>query len=167
VLEKLIFTLTVMATATALAMADAAAEDTVTGEPAPLLYVVNFTADWCPNCKILDPNLDAALLALGDDRVAHVELDMTDPKRTQVAFDRVNGTVLGGVYGDYVGVTGLAVMVAADSGRNIDCATRVMDSEAIRMTIENALEIVSTQPAGTRQTDSFLCPPANRKIRVE
>ena len=21
----------------------------------PELYVVNFTADWCPNCKVLDP----------------------------------------------------------------------------------------------------------------
>ena len=158
----------------------ATANETTQSEP--LLYVVNFTADWCPNCKVLDPALDKALASLGipqdgDTRLAtaseapvpitHVELDLTNPARNQEAFEKVNGTVLGGVYGDYIGLTGLVVLIAADSGEKINCATRLVDSNAIAQSIQDALTIVKTTPAGTRETESIFCPPSNKKVRVE
>ena len=133
---------------------------------APTLYVVNFTADWCPNCKILDPALDNALSTVRTPAIEHVVFDLTDLDRTQATFNLVNGTILGGVYGDYVGLTGLVVMVAADSGETVDCATRVMDASAIAISIENSLQLVRNRPVGERGGDSILCPPTNRKIPV-
>ena len=29
----------------------------------PVVTVINFTADWCPNCQILNPRLDEAIEA--------------------------------------------------------------------------------------------------------
>jgi len=153
----------------------------------PELYVVNFTAEWCPNCKVLDPELAMALKELGIDQIkgsddgatpivekssrdgaiTHLPFDLTNPARSEDVFNKVNGTVLAGVYGDYVGVTGLVVMVAADSGEKIDCATRLVNSEAIELSITNALNIVRTIPAGQRETESILCPPANKKVLIQ
>ncbi len=130
----------------------------------PELYVVNFTADWCPNCKVLDPALYKALENVDKSRVKHIAFDMTTPAKTNQTFDLVNGTVLAGVYGDYLGITGVVVMIAGDSGEKIDCATRLVSSEVIEASIENSLDIVRNRPAGTRTTDSYFCPPSNRKI---
>ena len=82
--------------------------------PEPRLYVVNFTADWCPNCKILDPALAEALSSLGipmdgDSKekkapipIRHIELDLTNPARSLEAFEKVNGFRLGrGLWGLY------------------------------------------------------------------
>lgn len=132
----------------------------------PIVYVVNFTADWCPNCKILDPALNEALSTIQTPDIKHVVFDLTNIARTQETFELVNGTILGGVYGDYVGLTGLVVMVAADSGETVDCATRVMDAQAIAISIRNAVSIVRDRPVGERSSDSILCPPTNRKIPV-
>ncbi len=130
------------------------------------LYVVNFTAEWCPNCRVLDPALYKALETIDRQSVQHIEFDMTTPQRTNETFDKVNGTVLAGVYGDYLGITGLVVMIAADSGEKIDCATRLMSADAIEASITNAVDIVRKKTPGTRETESILCPPANRKIPV-
>jgi len=130
------------------------------------LYVVNFTADWCPNCKILDPALEQALRGIDNNRIRHISFDMTDSIRSGRTFDLVNGTVLAGVYGDYLGVTGLVVMIAADSGEKIDCATRLVNAGAIRESINQSYDIVQNSLPGTRETDSILCPPSNRKIAV-
>lgn len=132
----------------------------------PTLYVVNFTAEWCPNCKVLDPALERALEGINTDHVQHFEFNMTDSLRSEETFHKVNGTVLAGVYGDYLGVTGLVVMIAADSGEKIDCATRLVSAEAIKASIYNSLEIVRNNPAGTRETTSILCPPSNRKVII-
>ncbi|MEM1194286.1 MAG: thioredoxin domain-containing protein [Pseudomonadota bacterium] len=133
---------------------------------APVIYVVNFTADWCPNCKILDPALATALMQVDGMPMQAVTLDLTNADTANAAFDRVNGTVLAGVYGDYIGLTGLAVMVAADSGEKLGCATRVMDVGGIAATIRGAVETATAYPAGERPAPGFLCPPANKKRRL-
>ena len=134
---------------------------------APLVYVVNFTADWCPNCRVLDPRLAEAMAELKGAPVEQVTLDMTDGTTRGESFEKVNGTLLAGAYGDHVGVTGLVIMVAADSGEKLTCATRLMTAGVIRETIEQAVEQVRREQAGSRTNDSLLCPPANRKIRVD
>jgi thiol-disulfide isomerase/thioredoxin len=48
--------------------------------PKPKLLIVYFTADWCPNCKILSPILAEARSkgALDDKDVLFVDMNLTD-----------------------------------------------------------------------------------------
>ncbi len=131
------------------------------------LFVVNFTASWCPNCRILDPALAQALAGIDELAILPVTLDLTNGATAEAAFHAVNGTVIASAYADYVGRTGLVVMVAADSGEVIDCATRVVDAEAIRLTILDALHRVQTREPFARASGTpALCPPANRRIPI-
>jgi len=131
------------------------------------LFVVNFTASWCPNCAILDPALAQALERIDAPGIKSVTLDLTNGVTAEAAFHAVNGTVIASAYADYVGRTGLVVMVAADSGKVIDCATRVVDAEGIRLSILDALHRVQTrQPFARSSGPPALCPPPNRRIPV-
>lgn len=132
----------------------------------PDIYVVTFTAEWCPNCKILDPKVDGALSEFDEDDVEHIVLDMTDGDTRLDAFDEVDGTVLAGVYGDHLGVTGIAMLTAADSGEKIGCATRVHSETEIVEMINKAREIVTSQAPYARQNDLGNCPIANQKVEM-
>ncbi len=48
--------------------------------PAPTKLAVYAYADWCPNCKLLSPKLDAAKAAAGK-QILFVKLDLTDKPR--------------------------------------------------------------------------------------
>lgn len=47
----------------------------------PSVKIVNFTADWCPNCQILNPRLDEAIERFEDGQVKRIDLDLTDASR--------------------------------------------------------------------------------------
>ena len=132
----------------------------------PDLYLVSFTADWCPNCKILDPKMDAALEAFSEREVRFVVLDMTDGEARMQSFDKVNGTILAGVYGDHLGVTGIGIMTAPDSGEKIGCLTREHSIEEITALLKKAREIVMTQQPSLRETGLGNCPQANDKVAL-
>ena len=53
----------------------------LTAAAEPVLKIINFTADWCPNCRILDPRIDEALLSFEDGVIEVVRLDMTNAGR--------------------------------------------------------------------------------------
>jgi thiol-disulfide isomerase/thioredoxin len=132
----------------------------------PDLYLVSFTAEWCPNCKILDPKMEAALEAFDEKEVEHVVLDMTDNEASLASFETVDGTILAGVYGDHLGVTGIGIMTAPDSGEKIGCLTREHSVAEITDLLRQAREIAMTQPPGTRDSDLGSCPEANTKIAL-
>ncbi|ACT58311.1 TlpA family protein disulfide reductase [Hirschia baltica] len=129
------------------------------------VYLVNLTAEWCPNCKILDPRIDQAADRFKDGSVERVELDFTNGDTMSEAFKKVNGTFIAGVFADYAGLTGLAVLVSADSGEKIDCINRTMSTDAIEMQIVAAREIVRTTPIGKRETGSIMCPAPNKRVQ--
>ncbi len=129
------------------------------------LYLVNLTAEWCPNCKILDPRLEDAMTRFDDGSVQQVELDFTTQDTMGEAFNRVNGTMTAGVYADYAGLTGLGVLVSADSGETIECLNRTMTADVIELQILAAREIVRTTRIGTRNQGSVFCPPVNARVQ--
>jgi len=129
------------------------------------VYLVNLTAEWCPNCKILDPRINEASQRFNDGSIERVELDFTNNTTMSDAFQKVNGTFMAGVFADYAGLTGLAVLVSADSGEKIDCINRTMTTDAIEMQIVAAREIVRTTPIGKRETGSILCPAPNKRVQ--
>lgn len=136
------------------------------GEAAPptiKVSLVSFTAEWCPNCKVLDPKMDAAMKAMAGQPLDRVILDMTNTKTRAQSFATVNGTLYADVYGDHLGVTGIGILTAADSGEKIGCITRDDTVEHIISRMEAAILTVSSQPPYQRQIAEAPCPPANDK----
>ena len=132
------------------------------------VVLVNLTAEWCPNCQVLDPRLDAAVARFdGDEAPRRIILDFTSRDTIARAYEAVNGTLYAGVYADYAGVTGIGVLVAADSGETIECLTAQMTTDVIAMQIAAARDIARTQPIGRRGQGSAMCPPPNRNVRVD
>ena len=129
--------------------------------------LVSFTAEWCPNCKILDPRIEQAMQQVDREQVDHVVLDFTDDARREAAYETINGTLLANPYADYVGVTGLGVLMATDSGETIDCVNATMTSSVIVDRIQAAWRRVETTPIGKRSAQSLFCPPSNRTLRLE
>ncbi|MGV6802081.1 MAG: thioredoxin domain-containing protein [bacterium] len=130
------------------------------------LYLVTFTAEWCPNCKILDPRLAAALDQFTDGSVEEVTLDMTDGPARLDSFEKIDGTILAGVYGDHLGLTGISILTAADSGEKIGCLTRDFTTKEIIDLIHQAQQIVNEQPALSRTGDLGDCPRANGRAPI-
>ena len=91
---------------------------------------------------------------------------MTDGDSRFAAFDRVDGTILAGVYGDHLGVTGIAMITAADSGEKIGCATREHSVAEISAMIGSAVDIVKSQSPYARETGLGSCPNANQKVAL-
>ena len=54
----------------------------------PVLKIINFTADWCPNCQILNPRLDEAIEAFEPGAIERVDLDVTDMRGKTSLIER-------------------------------------------------------------------------------
>ena len=90
----------------------------------PLVKVVNFTADWCPNCRILNPRLDEAIEAFDDGTIERVDLDVTRVRRSTSIIERgqieaellekAGAHQVAYLWDWYGGITGIAVAVSAD-----------------------------------------------------
>jgi thiol-disulfide isomerase/thioredoxin len=130
------------------------------------LWLVNLTAEWCPNCRVLDPRLDQAFTRYTDGAVRRQTLDFTSEAASAGAFGQVNGTLLAGVYSDHLGVTGLGVLVAADTGEKLACVQRTMSVEAIIARIEAARRQLRAERPGLRTLDAASCPEPNPTERV-
>ncbi len=122
------------------------------------ITVLFFTADWCPSCRIMQPALADALNSPEGRLATRVDLDMTATRRGDAAsqasaaadavreLERAKATYLWDYYG---GFTGVAVIVAADTGEALACVTRLQDAETIRQLIISSAERLS-RPPGAR-----------------
>ncbi|MEM6410211.1 MAG: thioredoxin domain-containing protein [Pseudomonadota bacterium] len=139
----------------------------------PIVKVINFTADWCPNCQILNPALYNALTRFEDGEVELVNLDMTNAGRraseseaAQAWSDAMNlahshqAFYLWDWYG---GVTGIAAIISADNGEPIACVNRTFDESAIEGRIREAIILSERRIPGSRKPDGPECPPPMRQ----
>ena len=131
------------------------------------VVLVNFTSEYCSVCKVLDPRLDQAMAGYDPARVARLELDFTSAETSQAAYDRVNGSLLANPYADYLGITGIGVLVAADSGETIECLVAAMSPEVMRTYMDMAVEMVRTRPVGGRSDGAVMCPSTNKGVRID
>lgn len=138
----------------------------------PVLKIINFTAEWCPNCQILNPAIQDALTQFPQGQIEVVNLDMTHAGRGTSEVQRL------AVYADairladshqsaylwdwYGGVTGLAAIVSADNGEPISCMNRVLDANAIAGRLREAQIISKRRAPGTRMPQGPDCPPPLR-----
>jgi len=87
----------------------------------PELYVVMFRADWCPPCKIVEPNINQALQSLRDPSIEYVTIDISNPNLSEIsahyAFDRQ----IVPQYNRWLGVTGFAAIIDATTKTTLGC----------------------------------------------
>lgn len=135
----------------------------------PILKIINFTAEWCPNCRVLNPEIDAALMDVPAGEVELVNLDMTragrratEPERNAAFADAIRlanahkATYLWDWYG---GVTGIAVIISADNGEPISCINRLLDADQIEARLIEASILSKRREPGTRMPEGPDCPP--------
>ena len=137
----------------------------------PVLKIINFTADWCPNCQILNPRLDEAMNAFEPGSIERVDLDMTEVRGKsmidQLAVEtdaiRLAGLHKAAYLWDwYGGVTGIAVAIAADTGEPITCFMRPMKADDIQGRLRLAKLLAENGKPGTLKPDGPDCPSPMR-----
>ena len=140
----------------------------LTAQAEPSVKIINFTADWCPNCQILNPRLEEAMEAFPDGTIERVDLDVTRIRRDSSLIERTEvQTDLIRLAGEhqvaylwdwYGGVTGIAVAVAADNGEPLTCFMRPMTAEAIQKRLNLARILAEQGTPGQRKPEGPDCP---------
>lgn len=139
-----------------------------TASAEPVLKVINFTADWCPNCQILNPRLDEAIEAFDEGSIERVDLDVTRMRRGASPIERADVQMQMLKLADthqaaylwdwYGGVTGIAVAIAADNGEPITCFMRPMKADEIKDRLNLARILAENGKPGTRKPNGPDCP---------
>ena len=134
----------------------------------PVVKIINFTADWCPNCQILNPRLDEAIDTFEAGSVERVDLDVTRIRRNTSVVERAQVETeilqLAGahqvayLWDWYGGITGIAVAVAADNGEALTCFMRPMTARDIEKRLQLAKILAERGKPGNRQPDGVNCP---------
>lgn len=131
----------------------------------PVLKIINFTADWCPNCHILNPRMAEAKTAFADELIEMVDLDMTHargPDKLDVFADAIRlaqSHQAGYLWDWYGGATGIAVIIAADNGEPISCLNRALSVDQMIARMNEAMILSTRAPAGSRRPQGPDCPP--------
>lgn len=134
----------------------------------PSVKIINFTADWCPNCQILNPRLEEAMEGFEDGSIERVDLDVTRIRRNSSPVDRAEVQTETLLLADqhqvaylwdwYGGITGIAVAVAADNGEPLTCFMRPMTAKAIQGQLRLAKMLAEQGTPGQRKPDGPDCP---------
>jgi len=135
---------------------------------APTVKVINFTADWCPNCQILNPRFDEAISAFEAGSVERIDMDVTGIRRDTSLVEKgqiqaeliqlAHEHQVGYLIDWYGGITGIAVAVAADTGEPLGCFMRPMKAKDIEKRLNLAKILAEKGKPGTRQPDALNCP---------
>lgn len=114
-----------------------------TSETAPQpdadVYAVVFYADWCGNCRVLDPKVMSVWPGFSDRPIEMVKLDFTDAETTEASQTLAARYGLGDVFEADAGRTGFIVLVDADSGAEIDRIGSRDTAAQIRAKLNGAL----------------------------
>lgn len=134
----------------------------------PVLKVINFTADWCPNCQILNPRLDEAIAEFEAGSIERIDLDVTRIRRKSSPIERaeIHTELLhlaethqaAYLWDWYGGITGIAVAISADNGEALTCFMRPMTAKDIKQRLTLAKILAENGKPGNRQPDGVNCP---------
>ena len=137
-------------------------------QAAPVLKIINFTADWCPNCLVLNPRLDEAISAFPNGSIERIDLDLTAAGRgateAQIARAEEQAARLAmahkadDLWSSFGGTTGIAVAIAADTGEAIRCFHRPMRADDIQQHLRLAKLLVEHASPGARKPNGTNCP---------
>ena len=139
---------------------------------APSVKIVNFTADWCPNCVILNPRLDETIERFEDGKVKRIDLDMTKASRRASKRQRMRAFAnaiqtaeahqASYLWDWYGGVTGIAVFISADNGEPLSCVNRALSVDEMEARLKQAVLLAEHGNPGERMPDGPDCPAPMR-----
>ncbi len=140
----------------------------LTASAEPSVKIINFTADWCPNCQVLNPRIEEAMEAFDEGSVERVDLDVTRirPSSSVAVRGEVQAELLqladqhqvAYLWDWYGGITGIAVAVSADNGEPLTCFMRPMTAKAIQGQLRLAKMLAEEGTPGQRVSDGLNCP---------
>ncbi len=110
---------------------------TAKAQQRPDMYVVMFRADWCAPCKVVEPNLQRALKILGDPGIKFINIDITDPLRSERSAHLAFDAAIVKQYNQWYGTTGFAAMIDADTKNTLGCVTIIYDANTMARHIKN------------------------------
>lgn len=127
----------------------------------PEMYVVMFRADWCAPCKIVEPNLDQALKNLRNPDIKPIIIDISNPdislRSAHTAFDHN----IVRQYNEWMGVTGFAAIIDADTKNTLGCVNMTYDIGAMTNHIKN----LKTYARANQKSFDITCPAPNPPVR--
>lgn len=140
-----------------------------TSQPSPKLQIVNFTADWCPSCKVFDPRLTQALNEMSNPEIEWLTVDLTVTKtgnreqKNRFWMDFVNDMIAADLLNVHKGWngfpnTGYAVVLAADSKEPLVCFMGAPTVNALKLQLNEALRRVKSRRQGDRVPEGADCP---------
>jgi len=121
------------------------------------LYVVMFRADWCGPCKIVEPSLNQALTQLNDPAIEYVTVDITTPSLSEMSAHRAFDRNIVPQYNSWMGVTGFAAIIDANTKQTLGCVNLVYDAGAMAMHIKN----LKTYAVSNQPMQDTTCPAPN------
>ena len=134
----------------------------------PSVKVVNFTANWCPLCRVLDPRLHDAVEMFEARGAVLVNLDQTrvtlsdDAAQTAIveSLQQLTASHDAAYLWDwYGGQAGIAVIIAADNGEPLTCITSALTTNQIADRIQESVILATRVRAGARRPKGTNCPP--------
>ena len=133
----------------------------------PAVKIVNFSANWCPLCRVLDPRLADATDRFRDRGVTLVEVDMTNSFRSdddaqKALIARLQALTAahdaGYLWDWYGGHAGIAVIIAADNGEPLSCITTALSTSQIEARLQESLVLATRVKPGHRRPNGTDCP---------
>lgn len=121
------------------------------------LYVVMFRSDTCAPCRILEPNLHTALRQMNDHRIAFMNIDLGTPEAAaHTAFD----ADIVPQYNQWLGITGFAAIIDADTKHTLGCVNMRYGPEEIKAHVRSLQEAAQQNIA----LPDLTCPAPARRI---
>lgn len=124
----------------------------------PLVKAVYFHADWCPNCRILDPIYAKAKAQAANRPVQFIRLDFTNNQTWDASMQTALDADIVETYNAYAPSTGFVILAAADTGERITCLHRLQTAAVMLADMQRAVKQVQQQPPGHRGQAGVLCP---------
>lgn len=103
----------------------------------PAVRVVFMTADWCPNCAALRPELDMAISRVED--AVRIDMDVTTPARRAKSRDAAIANNILAQHDAWIGRTGFAAVVDASTHRTLGCVTATWKAPEIEGALRRAV----------------------------
>jgi thiol-disulfide isomerase/thioredoxin len=124
---------------------------------APVVQVVFVTADWCPNCAALRPELATAISRV--EGVARVDIDVTNAARRAHSRETAIANGLLAQHDAWVGRTGFAALVDPETHRTLGCVTSSYKAPEIEGALRRAVSNARNRgPGAERPLRLSACP---------
>ena len=105
----------------------------------PSVIALQFHADFCPACKVLDPNLTEAKGTLAEESVLFVKLDHTSKASRHQAKLLAESLELDKIYAKEAKKSGFVLLVDTETGNVIERITRNHSAQDIERAITKAI----------------------------